>query len=331
MVEREKEDLAGLLTILPPVDFCCVYGSSLHPNQDDQSRMIDYILGVKDPIEWHSQNLEMNRKHYASWMVHLGGAETVTRVADDIGVGVHFNPYVSWNNKTFKYGVVRISDLVKDITNWEKFYLSGRLQKPVNIVVDNLVTPVKQLNLCNLRAATSAALLLLPDTFHEDDLYAKICSLSYTGDLRMVFAEDKHKVRKIVQGQFDLFKGIYRPVLEEFAAKDLLSFSSSSALHDKVSQDCGLPVVQYLVSRLPTTVKNRMGVMLGMPETIESGRLDIAIKSRAEAANCVEKIIRRKVRVSSSRQAVSGVLTVGAIRASRYVANKMSKAWKSRV
>jgi hypothetical protein len=31
----------------------------------------------------------------------------------------------------FKYGVVRMHDLVQDILNWERFYLSGRLQKPV--------------------------------------------------------------------------------------------------------------------------------------------------------------------------------------------------------
>lgn len=30
--------------------------------------------------------------------------------------------------------------------------------------------------------------------FVQEDLYAKICSLSYTGDLRMLFAEDKNKV-----------------------------------------------------------------------------------------------------------------------------------------
>lgn len=28
----------------------------------------------------------------------------------------------------------------------------------------------------------------------QEDLYAKICSLSYMGDLRMLFAEDKNKV-----------------------------------------------------------------------------------------------------------------------------------------
>lgn len=30
--------------------------------------------------------------------------------------------------------------------------------------------------------------------FLQDDLYAEICSLSYMGDLRMLFAEDKNKV-----------------------------------------------------------------------------------------------------------------------------------------
>ncbi|KAL9243341.1 hypothetical protein vseg_017240 [Gypsophila vaccaria] len=329
MAEEKRDELASLLTILPPVEFCCVYGSSLHPSNDDQSRMIDYILGVRDPIEWHSQNLKMNVNHYASWMVYFGGAKMITGVADHIGVGVHFNPFVFWNNKTFKYGVVRMDDLVEDVQNWENFYLSGRLQKPVNVVVDRL--DVKQLNLFNLKAATSAALLLLPATFNEEDLYAKICSLSYRGDLRMLFAEDRHKVRKIVQGQFDLFKGMYRPVLEEFATKDLLRFSSSSAFQEKVSQDCGLPAVQSFVSRLPTTVKNSMRKMLGEQQNKETDRVvhDFAIKSRAEAANCVDKIIRRKVMVSSVRQAGSGVLTVGAAKASRYLANKMSKAWKS--
>ncbi|KAK9669040.1 hypothetical protein RND81_13G104600 [Saponaria officinalis] len=234
MEEKKMDELAGLLTILPPVEFCCVYGSSLHPNNYDKSRMIDYILGVRDPVEWHSQNLQTNMNHYASWMVYLGGAKMITGVADHIGVGVHFNPFVSWNNQTFKYGVVRMNDLIEDLRSWENFYLSGRLQKPVNVVVDCL--DVKQLNLFNLKAATSAALLLLPDTFTEEDLYAKICSLSYKGDLRMLFAEDRHKVRKIVQGQFELFKGMYRPVLEEFATKDLLRFSSSNAFQEKVSQ-----------------------------------------------------------------------------------------------
>ncbi|KAL2935722.1 Phosphatidate cytidylyltransferase mitochondrial [Bienertia sinuspersici] len=328
MDEKNREELTSLLTILPPVEFCCVYGSTLHPNNHDKSRMIDYILGVHDPVEWHKQNLEMNRNHYASWMAYLGGAKLITGVADGIGVGVHFNPFVSWNNKTFKYGVVRMHDLLEDIQHWERFYLSGRLQKPVNVLVDSL--DVKNLNSFNLRAATSAALLLSPSKFTEEDLYAKICNLSYKGDMRMLFAEDRHKVNKIVQGQFDLFRRIYKPVLEEFASKDLLKFSSLCSHQEKITQDCGLPALQTLVSRLPRGVKGHMSIKLEGQRKMNPGQVkEFGINSRAEAANSVEKILRRKVMVSSVRQAVSGVLTVGAARATRYLANKMHKAWKS--
>lgn len=75
--------------------------------------MVDFILGVPDPLKWHSEvsfkciacacvclymfslvehvlylidfnflyhttkNLKLNKAHYASWMVHLGGARLV--------------------------------------------------------------------------------------------------------------------------------------------------------------------------------------------------------------------------------------------------------------
>jgi translocator assembly and maintenance protein 41 len=131
METTQKDELSSFLSVLPPVDFCCVYGSTLHPNNQDKSKMVDYILGVSDPIKWHSANLKMNSDHYASWMVHLGGARLITNVADKVGVGVHFNPFVNWNDRKLKYGVVRMHDLVQDILDWKRFYLSGRLQKPV--------------------------------------------------------------------------------------------------------------------------------------------------------------------------------------------------------
>ncbi|XP_076929106.1 uncharacterized protein LOC143593329 [Bidens hawaiensis] len=188
-----RTNLGSLLKILPPVDFCCVYGSSLHPNNNDKSSMEDYILGVADPQQWHSENLKMNRDHYASWMASVDGVKLITKAADHIGVGVHFNPFVSWNDKMYKYGVVHMDDLVEDMLSWKRFYLSGCLQKPVRVIVDN--KEITNTNLINLRAASSAALLLLSSKFTEREIYAKICSLSYMGDLRMLFAEDKNKVR----------------------------------------------------------------------------------------------------------------------------------------
>ncbi|CAN1845108.1 Phosphatidate cytidylyltransferase, mitochondrial [Linum perenne] len=234
MERSEKTKLSCFLKTLPPIEFCCVYGSTLHPNNSDKSSMIDYIIGVADPLKWHSENLKLNRDHYASWMVHLGGAKLITEVADDIGVGVHFNPYVTWNDKMVKYGVVRMHDLVQDILNWQRFYTSGRLQKPVHVLVDNL--DVEKLNACNLRAAIAAALLILPSKFTEEDLYSKICSLSYMGDLRMLFAEDKNKVKKIVQGQFRLFQSMYKPFIEEYEAKEIIRVSSLGGPQTCLSQ-----------------------------------------------------------------------------------------------
>ncbi|XP_016451140.2 uncharacterized protein LOC107775861 isoform X2 [Nicotiana tabacum] len=327
MVADDKAELGSLIEILPPVEFCCIYGSKLHPNNKDETSMIDYIIGVADPKQWHSKNLKLNKDHYASWLVHLGGARMITDIANDIGVGVHFNPFVSCNNK---YGVVRMHDLIQDILGWERFYLSGRLQKPVNILVDNL--DVENVNTVNLKAATSAALLLLPSKFTEEDLYAKICSLSYMGDLRMLFAEDKNKVNKIIQGQYHLFEKMYKSSLEEYAAKNLLRFSSAGDKQVHIFQDCGLCAASTLVSSLPPSIRSEMGMKLGEKRILDdSGRVrqQVVIGSKEQAAECMKRLVRRKVMVSSTRQAIAGLLTAGAVHGVRYVANKMRKAWKS--
>ncbi|CAI0393696.1 unnamed protein product [Linum tenue] len=322
MKNEEKTELAGFLKTLPPVQFCCVYGSTLHPNNSDKSSMVDYILGVADPLKWHSENLKLNRSHYASWMVHLGGAKLVTKVADGIGVGVHFNPFVTWNDKMLKYGVVRMHDLVEDILNWQRFYISGRLQKPVRVLLDNL--DVENLNATNLRTAIAAALLILPSKFNEEDLYSTICSLSYMGDLRMIFAEDKNKVKKIVQGQFNLFRSMYKPFIEEYEAKDVLRVSSFGG-----QQNCCLPATRSLVCSLPLLVRNKMGTGLG--GLGDSGQVvrEVVFSSREEAARSMQKVVRRTVIVSSLRQAVSGFVAAGGMNAGRYLANKVRKAWKS--
>lgn len=83
------------------------------------------------------------------------------------------------------------------------------------------------------------------------------------GDLRMLFAEDKNKVsfrklfhqffshfffiiifgclpqvKKIVDGQFELFKNMYKPLVEEYESKQLLRLSSSADRQLNISQVC---------------------------------------------------------------------------------------------
>ncbi|ERN11701.1 phosphatidate cytidylyltransferase, mitochondrial [Amborella trichopoda] len=324
------EELAAPLNDLPHVDFCCAYGSSLLPNNSNKKPMVDYILGVSDPMQWHSQNLEKNRHHYGSFLAYLG-SRTITQVADEIGVGVHFNPYVRFEDKVIKYGVIRMHDLLQDVLTWNRFYISGRLQKPVHILVDSL--DVGNVNLVNLKAAASAALLLLPSEFNEEDLYAKICSLSYMGDLRMLFAEDKNKAKSIVSGSLDKFRQLYTPFLCEFDTKGLLKFSPTGDPDSKIVQDCSLSAACSLVSFLPATVQSRMCAELGEKQYMsESGRLrrQVVVPSKEAAAKCMEKALRRLVAVSSTRQAVSGFFAAGGVNAGRYLVSKISKALSSR-
>lgn len=77
-----------------------------------------------------------------------------------------------------------------------------------------------------------------------------------------------------------------------------------------------------------------MGMKIGKKKVIsESGKVgngnELGFGSREEAAKCMQKALRRTVMVSSARQAVSGLLTVGGVKAARYLTSKMCKAWRS--
>jgi hypothetical protein len=54
---------------------------------------------------------------------------------------------------------------------------------------------------------------MLPAQFTAVELFSKIASLSYTGDWRMVFGENPHKVANIVVAQLPRFFALHGPVL----------------------------------------------------------------------------------------------------------------------
>ena len=59
--------------------------------------MIDYILAVQSPPEWHAANIQQNRHHYS--FLRSFGPQAVDWVAERIGVGVHFNTLVPWRDR----------------------------------------------------------------------------------------------------------------------------------------------------------------------------------------------------------------------------------------
>ena len=68
---------------------------------------------------------------------------------------------VCW--QAIKYGVVSTSALLRDIWNWDSFYVAGRLHKPVLFLVRDAA--VDRAVAANIDAALAAALLLLPPRF----------------------------------------------------------------------------------------------------------------------------------------------------------------------
>ncbi|CAM9019067.1 unnamed protein product [Wickerhamomyces anomalus] len=143
-------------------------------------------------------------------------AQVLFQNSKKLVLGVYFNPYVEVDGKLVKYGVVSIDTLVKDLAEWNTFYLAGRLQKPVNILKDDPI--VRFWNQQNLRAAATLAYANLPDSepFDEFKFYENITSLSYRGDLRFKLgAENPEKIRKIVDNNFEYFQTYYSPIMKE--------------------------------------------------------------------------------------------------------------------
>lgn len=100
-----------------------------------------------------------------------------------------------------------------DLLDWNWLYAAGRLQKAV---VD--VIPPKNLALRNAlkenrKSALGAALLQLPETFTFEQLFTQIVSLSYTGDFRMRFGEDRNKIKQIVNGTMEKLVDAYIPLI----------------------------------------------------------------------------------------------------------------------
>ncbi|XP_012284531.1 phosphatidate cytidylyltransferase, mitochondrial [Orussus abietinus] len=185
------------------IKFCFAYGSgAMKQVTDPSTNMLDLIFVVRNSSQWHMENLRRNPSHY-SGLMRILGHKAVTKLQEHSGAGIYFNTLVKTaEGRTVKYGVVSEVSLVEDLLDWNFLYLAGRLHKPVEVLLEpdensQLQTALVQ----NLHSAIHATLLLLPEHFTEIDFYKVITGLSYNGDFRMIFGEDKDKVHNIVVPQ----------------------------------------------------------------------------------------------------------------------------------
>ena len=165
----------------PPVRAAFGYGSGVLPQASNDGGMVDVVLAVDDARRWHAENLERRRGDY-SWLGSFG-AEAVTSVQ---GRGVYFNalaPVRGEPGRLMKYGVADTDAVLRDLKEWSRLYVAGRLQKPVVWAArdDKIDAALRN----SLDAAFKAALLALPSHFDEPALYEAIAALSYDGDVEI--------------------------------------------------------------------------------------------------------------------------------------------------
>lgn len=165
--------------------------------------MVDVILAVPQPYQWHKENLVRHKDHY-SLTGRIGGARFVTWVQENFGARLYFHPFVSLETtdaattttrtqptrttRQIKYGVVSTDALISDLLRWDYLYLAGRMQKPIVSIdaptYEGLTSDVQyrrdgieEAQRSNLLAAVSTSLLLYggddgDHAQHKDELTA---------------------------------------------------------------------------------------------------------------------------------------------------------------
>ncbi|NWV42544.1 TAM41 protein, partial [Grantiella picta] len=177
-----------------------------------QNNMLDFVFAVDDAMTWHMTNLLKNRSHYS--FLKFFGPKQITTI-QKYGAGIYYNTLVPCNGRMIKYGVISTDALIEDLFHWKTLYVAGRLQKPVKILAQNENSKLQAALVSNLKSAVTAAFLMLPESFSEEDLYMQIAGLSYSGDFRMIIGEDKSKVQNIVKPNVAHFQKLYSNILQD--------------------------------------------------------------------------------------------------------------------
>ncbi|PJF16954.1 Mitochondrial matrix Mmp37 domain-containing protein [Paramicrosporidium saccamoebae] len=163
--------------------------------------MLDFIFVVADPLAWHYENRQRHPTHYH----HPSSLDGFLQYS---AAGLYYVPSVVVGGQRIKYGVIATASFQADMRHWTTLYVAGRLHKSVRIfhgTTDLLAE--------NRMHAMRASLLSLGGRFSLRDFLQCVVRISYCGDPRMGWAEDPHKVGRILDGQYDELAEIYSKLL----------------------------------------------------------------------------------------------------------------------
>ncbi len=303
MKERLSFDPEKLLKKYNQPAFAFAYGSGVFREQAPKgATQIDFVFGVKNTRDWHERNMSRNPEDY-SFVARVLGSGVVANIQRR-RAGVYYHPFVPFEGQQIKYGVVCLEDLQNDLEHWSHLYLAGRLQKPVLVI-----RPNAEMNYSlqrNLENALNVSLLLLPSKFTERQLFMTLASLSYTGDSRNSFGVDPGKVERIVQGNFERFRNLYKSTI-------MVRINNGTIKKEEegYSQDKERSLDPDNWSSLPSSLVDRIGQLPG---------------SLPDAEREIRKAISDIVHASSVSQTQKGLFSAGLLKSVEYVWEKLKKA-----
>ncbi|XP_038596641.1 phosphatidate cytidylyltransferase, mitochondrial isoform X2 [Tachyglossus aculeatus] len=230
---------------------------------------------------------------------------------------------VPCDGKLIKYGVISTDALIRDLLDWNTLYVAGRLHKPVKILAQKENGSLRFALGKNLKSAVTAAFLMLPESFSEEDLFVQIAGLSYSGDFRMVFGEEKAKVQNIVKPNIAHFRELYSNILQE-------NPQVVYKLHQGKLELDKSPEGQFTqLMTLPKTLQQQITYIVDPPgknRDVEETLLQVA--QDPDCGMMVQQGLSGIVRLSSIMQSAKGILTAGVGKSMIYSSRKVYKMWK---
>lgn len=280
------------------------------------------MIVTKNAQEFHRDNILKNPQHYS--LLRLMGPKMIEKIQCNFAARVYYNTHVKVGKRKIKYGVISYENVKQDLLDWRWIYISGRLHKPVLEVIKprqdmcDLVTE-------NRRSALHSSLLLLPESFTLKQLFHKIVGLSYTGDFRMVVGEDKNKINKIVEGNYEELLRVYEPLMNDDARLSVMSPA-------KLIQDGSTTAIYHRLNLLPSEVLNRIQKNMNRVQKRQRDAEEVifSLAHRHDVAATVETAIGGIIRPVSLSQTAKNAFSAGVTRSIIYSMAKMSKFLKSK-
>eukprot|EP00750_Incisomonas_marina_P021870 INCI4777.1.p1 GENE.INCI4777.1~~INCI4777.1.p1 ORF type:complete len:393 (-),score=56.24 INCI4777.1:795-1973(-) len=352
----------ALSNSLPRTEFQMAYGSAVFRQAGyaaDDKPMVDFLLAVEDPVDWHRQNLARNAHHY-SFLKYFGAAAISS--IQGTAAQVYFHPYVSIpvpasvdqssdsgsaQPAVVKYGVMSVAALKQDLAQWNSLYAAGRLHKPVLISHDATSWPggspkgelsISELQQKNLTAALAAAILLLPPpvapggagtsgsiTVSALDLFCLAASVSYVGDPRLaVGAENPNKVYNIVAPHVPEFLNWYKHALAELwpivhAAGDVDDVEDLIQTEESGETHVAFNIDRGSSAAIHTLLEKLPPPVLGALGGTNSAALQEDLHLK------LRETLGRVVASSATPQTLKGLLSAGPARSVEYALQKLAK------